>query len=121
MTTLHALAAKWEAAEFQDTTFRDCAAELRAALARGGWREIPLAPWTVGDTTGAEAACKAIRSCEIGPGEGEDDMLTIYDLIPDVWCAPDRTTEVTRVCEHLAWAAISAWLTAHRDRPEPPR
>jgi len=78
---------------------------LKEALA-GTW-------WTREREDVAKAIVRAVNCLELGPSDDED-CLTIYDLVPEVWCAPDRSAATDLIAENVAFAVLDAWLTAAR-------
>lgn len=88
------------------------AAELRAEVERlrGALRSTH---WTVANQTVAKALCEAVAVCALGPSDDEGN-LTLYDIIPDVWCVPDRFAATNDIAEQIAFTALEAWLTAAR-------
>ena len=71
------------------------------------------AAWTIQNQPVAKALCNAVTACALGPSD-DDGMLVLYDLIPDEWCVPDRSTVTDDIAENIAFAALDAWLTAAR-------
>lgn len=88
------------------------AAELRAENER--LREaLRSTQWTVANQTVTKALCEAVACCALGPSD-DDGTLTLYDIIPDVWCVPDRFAATNDIAEQIAFTALEAWLTAAR-------
>lgn len=88
------------------------AAELRAEVER--LREaLRSTQWTVANQNVAKALCEAVACCALGPSD-DDGTLTLYDIIPDVWCVPDRFAATNDIAEQIAFTALEAWLTAAR-------
>src|SRR5690606_22185333 len=69
-------------------TVRDMIRALRSSPPSTG----DVAGWRPDDDA-AKAAAKAVAEYEIGPAKDPDEMLTLFDLVPEAWCAPDRKAE----------------------------
>lgn len=87
-------------------------AELEAenARLRGA---IQSTAWTIANQPVAKALCQAVEHCPLGPSD-DDGTLSLYDLIPEVWCGPDPTQAVREIAENIAFSALDAWFIAAR-------
>lgn len=53
----------------------------------------------------------SVSNLELGPAENPDQMLRLYDLIPDEWIGPGgREQETSAVSERIAVAVLSTWM-----------
>jgi len=69
--------------------------------------------WTIQHQACAKAAVDAVLYQDLGPSDDEG-ALTLYDLVPEVWCAPDRSAATKLIAENIAFAVLDAWMKAVR-------
>lgn len=69
--------------------------------------------WTIEHQACAKAAVDAVYNLDLGPSDDEG-TLTLYDLVPEEWCAPDRSAATNLLAESIAFAVLDAWMTAAR-------
>lgn len=75
--------------------------------------------WTIEHQVCAKAAVGAVLSQELGPSD-DDGLLTLYDLVPEEWCAPDRSAATKLLAENIAFAVLDAWMRAVRQEISSP-
>lgn len=76
------------------------------AAVQGTW-------WTIEHQACAKAAVDAVLNQDLGPSDDEG-TLTLYDLVPEEWCAPDRSAATKLIAENIAFAVLDAWMRAVR-------
>lgn len=81
-------------------------AQQAVAAVQGTW-------WTIKHQACAIAAVDAVLNQGLGPSDDEG-TLTLYDIVPDVWCAPDRMEATKLIAENIAFAVLDAWMQAVR-------
>jgi hypothetical protein len=60
---------------------------------------------------------RAVTDLDLGPAERPEDMLKLYDLVPEAWVGPEgRQAETQRIGEYIAVSVVSVWTKLIRQR-----